>query len=77
MKHKLQECALILRQLTQELGVDETSVTVNNLEELYEYCANLEEPRLLERLVISGHDSRGHRRALTFTFQSVSEQNNV
>ena len=73
MKHTVQECALILRQLSPELGVDETNLRINSLEELYDFCLTMKEPRLLERITITGEDARGRKRLLTFTFQSISE----
>ncbi len=75
MKHNVEQCTLIMRQLSPQRGVAETNVSVSSLEELYDYCMNLKEPRLLERVVIAGQDNHGRRHALTFTFQSISEPN--
>ena len=75
MKHTVEECTVVLRQLSGEWGVDEESVAVGSLEELYDYCLKLKEPRLLERLVLAGRDERGRGRSLTFTFQSITDQN--
>jgi hypothetical protein len=73
MKHTVQECALILRQLSPERGVAETNLPIKSLEELYDFCLTMKEPRLLERIIIAGEDARGRKRLLTFTFQSISE----
>lgn len=75
MKHTVKECTLVLRQLSPKLGMDETSVEIGSLEELYHYCLSLKEPRLLERLVLAGSDESGRGRALTFIFQSITEKN--
>ena len=75
MKHTVEECTLVLRQLSPRLGMDETCVEIGSLEELYDYCLSLKEPRLLERLVLAGRDEGGGGRALTFIFQSITEQN--
>lgn len=75
MKHTVEGCAVVLRELTPRRGVDETSVEVGSLEELYDYCLSLKEPRLLERLVLSGRGADGRPRALTFIFQSITDQN--
>ena len=74
MKHRVEECTVVLRQLSAGWGVDEESVSVGSLEELYDYCLRLTEPRLLERLVLAGRDERGRSRALTFTFRSITDQ---
>lgn len=74
MKHTVEECTVVLRQLSGEWGVDEESVSVGSLEELYDYCLKLKEPRLLERLVLAGRDERGRGRSLTFTFRSITER---
>ena len=75
MKHTVEECTVVLRQLGPRLGVAETSVEVGSLEELYDYCLGLKEPRLLERLVLAGRDAGGRPRALTFIFQSITDHN--
>lgn len=75
MKHNVEECTVVLRQLSPRPGVEETSVEVSSLEELYDYCLSLKEPRLLERLVLAGRDEGGRGRALTFIFQSITDQN--
>ena len=74
MKHTFEECTVVLRQLSPRPGVEETSVEVSSLEELFDYCLSLREPRLLERLVLAGRDAGGTGRALTFIFQSVTER---
>ena len=75
MKHTVEECTLVLRELTPRPGVEETSVAVSSLAELFDYCLSLKEPRLLERVVLAGRDREGRARALTFTFQSITDQN--
>ncbi len=74
MKHHVEECTVVLRALTPRPGVEETTVEVNSLEELFDYCLSLKEPRLLERLVLAGRDEGGRARAVTFIFQSITEQ---
>lgn len=75
MKHTVEECTIVLRQLSPRRGMDETRVEINSLEELYDYCLSLKEPRLLERIVLAGRDEGGRARSLTFIFQSITERN--
>lgn len=77
MKHTLAECRVVLRELTPRPGVEEASVAVKSLEELFDYCLSLKEPRLLERLVLAGRDADGRARAVAFIFQSITEQHKL
>lgn len=74
MEPNVKECQLILRQLRPGAGITETRQGINSLEELYAYCVTAPDLRLVDRLVITGQDEHGRDRALTFTFQSVSER---
>lgn len=73
MKHKVEGCTVVLRAINHRRGVDETNVEVASLEELYDYCLSLTEPRLLERLVLVGRDEGGRERAVNFMFQSITQ----
>ena len=74
MKSTVEKCKIVVRRLKPGPDVDESSTDVESIEQLFEDCLSLAEQHLLERLVVSGRDARGRRRALTFTFQSVSER---
>ncbi|MBC7931462.1 MAG: hypothetical protein H7Z38_12940 [Rubrivivax sp.] len=72
MKSTVEKCTIVVRRLKPGAGVAETGTDVESLEQLFEHCLGLAEQHLLERLVVSGRDGRGRKRALSFTFQSVS-----
>lgn len=74
MKSSVQECRLVVRQLKPGAGLTESAIAVTSLDELFKECLALVDDHLLERVVITGHDGGGRRRALTFTFQSVADR---
>jgi hypothetical protein len=74
MRPKLKKCSLVVRRLKPGGGVEESSLEVENLEQLLERCVSLAGEQLVERLVVEGSDREGRRRALNFTFQSDSER---
>jgi hypothetical protein len=74
MKSTVEQCKIVVRRLKPGPDVDESSTNVESIEQLFEHCLGLAEQHLLERLVVSGRDGRGRKRALTFTFQSISER---
>ena len=73
MKTTIQKCTLVVAQLEHDTRVTESSIEVSSLEQLFDRCLSLEDERLPERFVIEGNDRNGHRRVLTFTFQSSSD----
>ena len=73
MKSTVEKCTIVVRRLNPALDVAETSSDVESIEQLFEHCLSLTEQHLLERFVVAGRDRNGRKRALTFTFQSVSE----
>ncbi len=75
-KASAQECRLILRQLKPTSGITETQVSVTSLEELFNLCVGAD-PHLIDRLLITGQDSHGRQRLLSFTFQSISDHNQL
>lgn len=74
MKSTVEQCTIVVRRLKPGPGVAESGTDVESIEQLFEDCLSLAEQHLLERLVLSGRDSNGRKRAVTFTFQSVSER---
>ena len=76
MKPKMNTCNLIMRQLAVGKGITETTLPVASLEELFTTCMTKTEPQLVERLLITGHDAQGRARLITFTFQSVADNDN-
>ena len=74
MKSKMETCSLITRRLTPGRGIAETSQPVGSLEELFAQCVAKTAPDLVERLLLAGRDAKGRPRFITFTFQSVSDQ---
>jgi hypothetical protein len=73
MKSTIQSCSLVVCQLKEGKGVTESSLNVSSLEQLFDRCLSLADEHLPERFVIEGSDDSGHRRVLTFTFQSSSD----
>jgi len=69
----MQNCTLVLRQLSAESGITETSLPVMTLEELFDYCVTKTQPHLIEQLTLVGQDDQGRARLLTFTFQSLAD----
>lgn len=74
MKSSVQECRLVVRQIKPGAALTESDVEVTGLDQLFDECLSLAEKHLLERVVITGRDGGGRRRALTFTFQSVANR---
>ena len=74
MESTVEKCTIVVRRLKPGPDVTESSTDVESIEQLFEHCLSLAEKHLLERLVVYGRDGRGRKRALSFTFQSVSER---
>jgi len=73
MKSTIQSCSLVVCQVKEGSAYTESSLDVSSLDELFERCLSLADERLPDRFVIEGSDGNGHRRVLTFTFQSSSD----
>jgi hypothetical protein len=73
MKSTIQSCSLVVCQVKEGMAYTESSVDVSSLGDLFERCMTLEDELLPDRFVIEGSDDKGHRRVLTFAFQSSSD----
>jgi hypothetical protein len=73
MKSTIQSCSLVVCQVKEGSAYTESSVDVSSLHDLFDRCMTLEDELLPDRLVIEGSDGKGHRRVLTFTFQSSTD----
>ena len=73
MKSKIESCTLVVCQMKEGRGVTESGLEVSGLDELFDLCLTLADEHLPERFVVEGSDRNGHRRVLTFTFQSSSD----
>jgi hypothetical protein len=62
----------ITREWDEIHGLSETETAFGSLEELYAFCLGLENPTLIERIVLDGTDKNGRPVSLTFQFQSIS-----
>lgn len=57
----------------EERGLTETEEAFASIDELFALCLRVDDPRLVERIALSGHDEEGQPRTVTFTFQAVSQ----
>jgi hypothetical protein len=71
MNPKVSEGTLVLREWGRA-GLTEASRSFHSLDELYAHCLTTEDPEVVDRIVIRGHDAGGHARVLTFVFQSMT-----
>ena len=68
----VQDCAIILRRWDNVSGLIETPVAFASLEELYATCLATENPSLIDRVIIRGHNAEGVPQVVTFVFQSIT-----
>lgn len=63
---------VIFRVWDSSQGLSETRQRFDSLDDLFALCLQIEDPRLVDRVVFEGHDGRGHPRLVTFSFQSLA-----
>ncbi|MCC7358525.1 MAG: hypothetical protein IT317_03560 [Anaerolineales bacterium] len=63
---------IVLRQFEPGAGLAESTTTFRSLAELFQACLRLDQPQLVDRIVISGADTAGQARTLTFMFQLLT-----
>lgn len=64
--------AIIYRSWSDANGLTEQAEAFTTIEELFARCLEVDNPQLVDRIVVRGHDETGNLRTLTFTFQSVT-----
>lgn len=74
MDERATEVTLILRSWNKQEGLTEHSRVYRSLGELYSACLNVEDPQLIDRIIIRGRGAADVERVLTFVFQSATVQ---
>ncbi|MBI5081273.1 MAG: hypothetical protein HZB17_08240 [Chloroflexi bacterium] len=72
MNEHVTEINLVVRKWDKKAGLDEHAHTYNTIDDFFAACLKVENPELIERLIINGMDSAGKERTMTFVFQSVT-----
>ncbi len=72
MKEHVTEISLILRSWDKIDGLNERAETHANIDSFFSACLNIENPELIDRLILNGKDATGKERTMTFVFQSVT-----
>ncbi len=72
MSVKVEKGKIIFRQWDNIVGLQETEVPFRSVEDLFELCLEVSDPRMVERVVIEGEDDRGKPHVITFVFQSLT-----
>jgi hypothetical protein len=65
------EGRIIYRSWSDITGLDEGEVTFSSLDEMFELCLRVQDPDLVDRIILRGVNERGEVRTLTFSFQSL------
>ena len=64
---------IVFREWNTTAGLSESLATFETLDELFAICINVDDPHMVDRIVLSGSDEDGHPRTVTFRFQSVTK----
>jgi hypothetical protein len=75
MLPKVTGAQVIYRNWDDAQGLYETSQHFHSLDELFALCLQMEDPKLVDRVIITGQDDEGEPRLVTFTFQSMTVTN--
>lgn len=71
MTAAIQEGDLILRAW-DEGGYSESTHQFATLQELFDLCLQVEDPKLIDRILIHGVSDAGKKHSLAFKFQSIT-----
>jgi hypothetical protein len=72
MPYKVTGGQVIYRQWRDDEGIFETSQFFTTLNDLYMLCLRVEDPKMVDRIIVFGEDECGDLRELVFSFQSMS-----
>ncbi len=72
MNEHVTEINLIVRSWDKKAGLNEHAHQYTTIDAFFAACLKVENPELIERLIINGVDSTGKERTMTFVFQSVT-----
>ena len=72
MNEHVNEIYLVVRRWDKKAGLNEHAQPYTTIDSFFAACLKVENPELIERLIINGVDSSGKERTMTFVFQSVT-----
>ncbi|GAB4466944.1 MAG: hypothetical protein Kow00120_31110 [Anaerolineae bacterium] len=72
MPPKVSKGRVIFRRWSPPRGLYEQTQDFESLDDLFALCLQVDEPPLIDRIVIEGQDADGNPRVLTFNFQSLT-----
>lgn len=72
MAVQLQQGRVIFRRWSRQVGVAEQAVPFSTLEDLFALCLQVDQPLLVDRVILEGRDASGAERVVTLAFQSVT-----
>ena len=74
MPASVERGSLVYREWGEDQGLTESDEAFDSLDELFALCLRADDPRLVERIVLSGYDEEGQAHMVTFTFQALSRE---
>jgi hypothetical protein len=72
MPAKVERGTIVFREWAGEGGLSESEGAFTSVDELFAFCLDVGDPRLVDRIILRGHDEHGKSRTVTFAFQSVT-----
>ncbi|MBN1286455.1 MAG: hypothetical protein JXB47_13735 [Anaerolineae bacterium] len=72
MLAEVTDAQIIYHQWDQMHGIREIARAFVSLDDLFAFCLDVADPKMVDRIIINGHDGDGQVRAVTFTFQSMT-----
>ena len=63
---------LIYREWNADRGLEEIGRRFESLDEFFTLCMTISDPKLIDRVVISGVDAQGTARTLIFGFRGIT-----
>jgi hypothetical protein len=72
MPASVEQGTIIFREWEGNGGLSESEGTFASLDELFALCLKVDDPKLVDRIILSGHDEHGGPQTVTFTFQSMT-----
>jgi hypothetical protein len=72
MPYRVTGGQVIYRQWRDDEGLFETSQFFTSLDDLFTLCLRVEDPKMVDRIIVFGEDEQGSLREVVFSFQSMS-----
>jgi len=73
MPASVERGTIVYREWGEKRGLTESEEGFASIDELFALCLRVDDPRLVDRIVLSGLDGDGEPRTVTFAFQAVSK----